>query len=91
MTEQTEFPKWVTPHESWLVKRERMNVNDQNVTIGEFSEVHTDREGKTTVLVNDADEEKLVTAAKPEPNPEEKPEENPEEKSEPVPEPKPAE
>ena len=61
------FPKWVKPHESWLVKRERMGVNDQNVTIGAFSNVHTDRDGNTTVLVDDEDQEKLVTAAMPEP------------------------
>jgi hypothetical protein len=52
-----EFPKFVAPHESHVVK------TDDHVSVPMFSGHHVDREGLVTVLVHDAEEEAKALAA----------------------------
>lgn len=58
-----DYPKWVEPHESHLVKQPDGSVGAPG------HEFHTARDGTTTVLVADEDAEKEATSEKGTPNP----------------------
>ena len=52
-----EFPKWITPHPSWLVKRTVIGEPHPRVTAVGGQNVHLDRaSGAITMLVNTQDE-----------------------------------
>lgn len=64
-TVTTEYPKWVTPHESWVNRSETGMLSAP--AFGENQHIDwSDRAApKLLVMVNDADEEAKATAAKP--------------------------
>ncbi len=57
--EVIEYPRWVKPHPSHLVYR-----TGGNVIAPPFLQVHADRDGVVTVLVDDASEEARAVAPK---------------------------
>lgn len=58
-----EFPKFIEPHASHVVKREAPHGEaPPHVSVPAFTEHHVDREGKITVLVRDAEEEAKALA-----------------------------
>jgi hypothetical protein len=52
----SEFPKWVVPHDSLVVR------DGSHVSVPFYPEFHVDRDGKVTVLVKDAEEEDRATS-----------------------------
>ena len=52
-----EYPRWVTPHESHVVRAGSVSVPD-------FGQSHVLRDGAVQVLVENEDEEKRATEAK---------------------------
>lgn len=66
-----EFPKWVTPDESHIVRQKVEGAPDHVSTPG-WPEYHVNRvDGSVTVLVKDADEEARALAAAKAPEPKE--------------------
>ena len=57
-----EYPKYVTPDESFVVRHEGKVVN-----VPHWPHFHVDREGAVTVLVNNAEEEGRAVSAPPAP------------------------
>jgi hypothetical protein len=66
VSSETEFPKWVTPHDSHVV------MQGINKITPHFPEFHVDRSDQSvTVMVKDTEEEAKALAAKVEPKAEE--------------------
>ena len=58
MNDVQEYPKWVKPHDSLIVKQ------GDNIVVPEFEQCHVNRvNAEVTVLVNDAEEEAKATGA----------------------------
>ena len=66
-----EWPKWVVPHESHVV-RKKVDGAPDHVSVTDFEESHVNRvDGSVTVLVKDEADEQRATSARPEPEAEE--------------------
>lgn len=63
VSDERDYPTWVTPHESQIVRKQVDGAPDHVSTPG-FEYCHVNRvDGSVTVLVHDEDEEKIATSA----------------------------
>ncbi len=57
----TEWPKWVVPHESHVVRKKADGAPD-HVSVTDFEDFHVDRvTGEVTVLVKDEEDERRAS------------------------------
>lgn len=58
----TEWPKWVAPHESHVVRKKADGAPD-HVSVTDFADFHVDRvTGEVTVMVKDEEDERRAAA-----------------------------